>query len=145
MENYSKDQLAHSDLQLDNPIKMRLAESAKWTKFIAIVLFISAAVILIAGIFGGGVLLSVFGRSEGSMGNLANLGSVTIMIIFFAFASVFAVMAFFLYKFSSKIKIAIDTEEASMITDAFAALKIFFILAAVFTILSLLNSISTLF
>ncbi len=145
MENYSKDVLAHSDLQLDNPIKMRLAESAKWSKFIAIVLFIFAFIILIAGVFGGGVLLAAFKRSESSMGNLANLGSAAIMIIFFVLASALGVMAYFLYNFSIKIKVAIDTDDPAIITEAFAALKIFFIISAVFTLLSLLNSILTLF
>ena len=68
MENSTQDHLENVDLQIDNQVRQQLSEAGRWTKFIAIVMFIACGLLLVFGIAGTAALSNIFekyGRTFG--------------------------------------------------------------------------------
>lgn len=138
MENSTQDHLTNMDLHIDNQVNQQLNESAKWAKFISIVMFISCGILLIFGLIGGAFLNDVFRRLGRGYGNESFMnGGVLIVLILFIVA-VLGVVYYFLFIFSQKIKNALVRENTPELNAGLKSLKIFFILTGVLSILSLL-------
>lgn len=144
MENFNSDQLNNLEIKVDNEVKSQFAEAAKWSKFIAILVFAFACIMLLVGLLAGTFILEALGKS-GQMGSMAGLSGSLVIGIIIVVVALFSVNYFFLYKFATKIKIAIATEDQLAMADALGALKIFFIISTVISALSLLNSVAEFF
>ena len=106
-------------------IKSALLETAKWTKFLAILGFIAVGILVLIGIFYGTIIsfigsTSTFSQAS-SLGSFAFGGFFTIIYILIALLYFFP--AKYLYNFSVKLKNAIHSSNQSMLSDAFFNLK----------------------
>jgi hypothetical protein len=145
MENLNEDQLTNMDLEMDLEARLQLNEAAKWSKFIAIVMFVACGLILMFGIAGGAALTGVLKKLGGTYQALEGFeGAILIVIIVFAVA-VLALIYYFLFNFSQKIKAALLSENTADFNTGLKSLKIFFIISTVFAILGLLNNVYNLF
>jgi hypothetical protein len=145
MENYEQDKLSSIDLQIDNEVRQQLAETSKWTKFISVSMFILAGFILLIGIIAGSLITGVLGKMENAFGGMAELGAGVIIIIIVFIVALMGVVYYFLYRFSTKIKSALATENVIDMNESFNSLKLFFMITTIISIFSLLYSIYTMF
>ncbi|MHC2990649.1 hypothetical protein OB13_03275 [Pontibacter sp. HJ8] len=120
------------NINLDS--KTFLLNTAKWGKFLAIVGFVFVGLMVAGGLFASTVL--------GAMGEGAGLGGSAMGSAFFGvFYLLFALLYFFpvlyLYKFSSKMKIALSANNEELVSESFKSLKSLFKFMGVLTIVML--------
>ena len=144
MENYQKDHLIDQGLQLDYESNQQLNEASKWSKFLSVLVFVIGGIILIALVIGSTAIVKAFDSSEQFAG-LENLGAGVIIALGLIVASVIGVSYYFLFMFATKIKTALATNDAEMLNTAVASLKIFFIISAVISTITLLSTIFSIF
>ena len=118
-----------------------LKETARWTKFIAVVGIIGVAIVLLALALAGNYITTIYSKMFPGIQIFAGA------IIFFAFivVAILGFMVFLLYRFSTLVKKGIETQDQSIFNNGLNALKIYFIISGVFAILSLLGNFSKLF
>jgi uncharacterized BrkB/YihY/UPF0761 family membrane protein len=145
MENQSADMLSSIDLLIDNEVKQQFTEAAKWSKFISILVFVFAGIMLVVGIASSTFLLKALSKYNSSFFTIGTLGNGVIIAAVVVLVALFSFIYFFLYKFATKVKQAIATEDQNLMTEALGALKTFFIISTIFGGLSLLFSIVNLF
>ena len=144
MENYSQDLLESQELQIDYESNRALEESAKWGKFISIVLFVFAGILLIVGLLAVFLAASTLSALP-VFGSISGLGTELLIGIILFVVALVVVTYYFLFIFSTKIKTAIATDNASNMNTAIGSLKTFFAISAVISGISLLFSIYSLF
>ncbi len=100
---------------LDERSKAYLLETTRWTKFLAILGFISIGFILLfaIGLLGGS------DSTYSANGIFATLGKVGFFIYFLVIAVVYFFPAYFLMKFSSSMKLGIQTNNIENVTEGF--------------------------
>ncbi len=145
MNDYNSDQLNNLDIRVDNEVKNQFAEASKWSKFISILVFVFAGIMLLVGVLGSAFILEAFDKMNGGFSQYGNVSSALIIGAVVVIVALVSVNYFFLYKFATKIKTAISTNDQLAMTEALSALKIFFIISAVISALSILKSIIDLF
>jgi uncharacterized membrane protein len=145
MENLQHDHLTQMGLDIDGQIKQDLYEGAKWAKFISILMFIASGFILLFGLAGGSMLMSLFRGLGARYGMLSEMGGGILILIFLLVAVVMAVMYYFLFQFSVKTKTALLSENSTEFNTGLKSLKNFFIISTVVAILGLLLNIINLF
>lgn len=145
MEDLEQDHLIEMDVHIDDDVRQQLYEAGKWTKFISIVVFVACGLLLLVALLGGASLLSVFRSFGPAYGYFGELGGVILIAIIVVFVAVLALVYYFLFNFSRKIKNALLTNNTADLNAGLKSLKIFFIITTVFAIISLLNSIVQLF
>lgn len=148
MENFQKDFLGDQGLQVDHEVRQQFQESAKWAKFISISAFVIFGIVLIAFGFGGSAMVAQMKNLEtfsefDSLGNGLGFGIIlTILLVVFA---IIGVVYYFLYNYAAKIKLALSTDNTETLNKGLLSLKIFFIITAVFSIITLISNFSQLF
>jgi hypothetical protein len=144
MENYNQDQLTDHGLKVDNEVRHELSESSKWAKFLSMTIFVFCGIFLIVAIIGSTALVTLFDKMD-MFGSLASMsGGIIIGVIVFIVALV-AVVYYFLYNFSVKMKLALQTDNEQAMNAAISSLKTFFIISAIGSGLTLLSTLSSLF
>lgn len=137
-QNQSQSQLF--SLTIDPVIKSHLSETAKWGKFLAILGFVVCGLIIIVGLFFGTIFSSLMSRSPevSYEGNISS-GSVGAMaaIIYIIIAVVYFFPCLFLYRFSTKMKTALNGNEQTDLTLSFQNLKSLFRYVGVITVILL--------
>ncbi len=145
MENEQTNLLSDMDLQLDGNVKQQFAETARWSKFISIVMFVVAGLVAIFGLIGGSALMGTLKRLGGEYEMLDSFGGPILIVLFLFVAVIIAVIYYFLFSFSNKIKTALIAENTEELNKALGYLKTFFIITSVLSILSLLLNIFNIF
>lgn len=112
--------------------KSYLQETAKWGKFMAIIGFVMLGFMVL------GILLALTtGASLGLFSELSGLGGAGMGIfMFFYMLFILAIIffpTFYLYKFSTQIKSAINSNDDAVLTEAFGNLKSLYKFWGVFT------------
>lgn len=102
---------------LNSEIKSYLAETAKWGYFLSIVGFIGIGFMVLAGLFMGS-FMSTLGMGAAGMINPAIF---TVMYLIFAALYFFPVL--YLFKFSTKMKVALRSDNEAELTTSFQNLK----------------------
>jgi hypothetical protein len=141
MENFNQDHLTNMGLDLNGEVRLQLNEAAKWSKFIAIVMFIASGLILIFGIAGGAALTAALRKLGGGYDFLGDFEGAVLIVVFVFVAAVLALVYYFLFSFSQKTKVALLSENTADFNAGLKSLKTFFIITTVFAILGLLSSI----
>jgi hypothetical protein len=144
MDNLNK----FDELELDDSVKGSISEMAKWTKFLSITAFIVMGLFLLIFILFAGSISTIARAIPGAEGlsDLLELGGGFIIAIILVIAAVTFTVYYFIFNFSRKAKIALQTEDAPTLTQAFTSLKTYFVISAVlaiigivFTLMSFLN------
>ena len=138
-QNENQNQSQIFSLTIDPVIKSHLNETARWGKFLAILGFIICGLIIIIGLFFGTIFSSLASRnqvsyegniSSGSFGALAAVFYIIIAVVYFF-------PCLFLYRFSTKMKTALNGNEQTDLTLAFQNLKSLFRYVGVITVIVL--------
>ena len=141
MENSTQDHLENVDLQIDNQVRQQLSEAGRWTKFIAIVMFIACGLLLVFGIAGTAALSNIFEKYGRTYRGLLNLDRSFFIVVIILVIAIIALIYYFLFNFSRKIKNALSSDNTTELNTGLKSLKTFFIISTVVAILSLLSSL----
>lgn len=120
-------------LVVNSKSKSFLREIARWTFFFAILGFISIAFLIVGAI----VILTVYApllNMVAQQQGLPNLG-LPLAIIYIVSALLYFMPVWYLFKFSSKMKLALATKNDDVLADAFENLKSHFKFIGVLTII----------
>ena len=145
MNNNQTDKIIVEDIRMDNEAKQYFGEAARWGKFIALVVFVGLAIIFLVVALGSTTLLSKMSDINPALSSVASLGSGIIIVIMVVIMAVIGVIYYFLYKFATKIKLALATDDQQLLEEALGALKTFFIITTILSGFSLLISFFDLF
>lgn len=127
-------------LSIDPVSKNHLAEAARWARFLAIVGFIVCGIIVIVGIFFGSFFSTMDSRYSRYEGNDVDISSITAVTAAIAY-TVVAVLCFFpylfLYRFASRMKAALLSDDQETLNRSFQNLKKMFRFVGILTIIGL--------
>lgn len=146
MEQMTGDRLSDLDLQLDNEVRTQLSETGKWTKFISVAIFICCGLLAILLVVASTTLMSIFERYGGA--RFSGFGDITggfVMGVGIFMILILATVYFFMFRFSSNIKTALQTENTNTLNSGISSLKTFFIITSILGVISLLFSVYSLF
>ena len=109
------------NLELNQLAKEALKEGSKWTFFLSIIGFIGVAFMLLAAIFMTISLSDLPDESSvfGSLGGMKYFFS----LFYFIMSGLYFIPMFYLYKYSSNIKTALQFSDNNLVAEAFVNLK----------------------
>ena len=120
------------NLVIDWRAKEFLKETAKWTKFLAILGFVGIGLMVL------GSLVMLFAPSSlMSNGDFPFGGKIFMMLLYLAFAVLYYFPISYLYQFSENTKKAIENNDNNAIRDAFEFLKSHYKFMGILTIILL--------
>ena len=120
------------NLVIDWRSKEFLEETAKWTKFLAILGFVGIGLMVL------GSLVMLFAPSSlMSNGDFPFGGKIFMMLLYLAFAVLYYFPISYLYQFSENTKKAIENNDNNAIRDAFEFLKSHYKFMGILTIILL--------
>jgi hypothetical protein len=109
------------NLELNQLAKDALREGAKWTFFLSIMGFIGVGIMVLAAIFMTIALSSVPSELDSSGMFGAMKGFISLFYLLMAVLYFFPI--YYLYKYSSKVKTALQFNDSNLLADAFVNLK----------------------
>lgn len=114
--------LLTNDLQVSSPVKSYLNESAKWGRFLAIIGFVFCGLIAIAAFFIPTIyrMLPAFNELPSMTASSIATG-ITIVYLFLAIILFFP--SLYLYRFSVKMQIALNSLSQENFEQSFGSLK----------------------
>jgi hypothetical protein len=146
MANYKEDLLTTFGIETDGEVQQSLQEGAKWAKFIAICMFVCAAMLVIVVSIGGPLLFRVFSQFNSGITALGAISSQTFLLMAIIVVGLgIVVIYYFLYAFATKIKAALLSQDKAVLNLGIKNLKIFFIITSIISIIGLLGSVTTIF
>jgi Family of unknown function (DUF5362) len=129
----TNENLLNSDLQIDSVAHAHLAETAKWGNFLSIVGFVLSALLTIMALFAG----TLMGSMSNAYGGSSAIGAGFITILYLIIAVIYFFMSLYLYRFSSKTKAALYTNDQESLNNALMNLKNLYKLMGIITIIYL--------
>jgi hypothetical protein len=126
-------------LTIDPIIKSHLSETARWGKFLSIMGFILCGLVIILGIFFGTFFNTIISRTETPYNSPLNSGSfgAIMAVVYIIIAVIYFFPCLFLYRFSIKMKAALNGNEQTDLSLAFQNLKSLFRYVGVITVIIL--------
>jgi hypothetical protein len=131
MENLENTNQVESHLSLNSEIKGYLLETAKWGKFLAIMGYIGMAFLILVGLVMA-IGLSAFSGMAGTGVPLAIMGVLYIVI-----AVIYYFPVSYLFKFSTKMKNGLTSNEQQTVTEGFENMKSLYKFLGILTIVVL--------
>jgi len=112
-------------MSINTEIRGYLKETAKWGKFIAIVGFVMMALLVIFALFAGTVMATAMSQLQGmeDAGAAGAVGSGMITFIYILMAMLYFFPLLYLYRFSTKIQAALQSDDQYYLSEAFRNLK----------------------
>jgi hypothetical protein len=124
------------ELQIDPQTNGFLAETAKWAKFLAIVGFVFCGLMALGALFAGSVIATSFSQFGGA-GAMAAMGSTFVTIFYLGLALLCFFPCLYLFKFATKMKVALRSNDQETINNSFGNLKSYFKFVGILTIIIL--------
>ena len=124
---------------IDQSSRAHLSEASKWAKFLAIVGFVMCGLIVVIAIFAGSFLATMT-SSEGYRSSAAGLTGgmgAFIAIFYIGIAILFFFPYLFLFRFATRMKAALNTNDQLTLNTSFQNLKIMFRYVGILTIVML--------
>jgi heme/copper-type cytochrome/quinol oxidase subunit 2 len=126
------------ELQIDQASQNYLSESARWARFLSIMGFIACGLMVLGGLLFGSLFSSMMKNAEQETAAIAG----GLFSTFYAASAIMgAVLIFFpslyLFRFSSKMRLATNNNDQSALTDSIKNLKSFFKFYGIVTIVIL--------
>lgn len=106
-------------LTLSTDAKRYLFETGRWAQFLAILGFIAAGFLAVAGIF---MMVAMRGELAESFAGLGIAPSL-IGVLYLILAGVYVVPSLYFYRFATKSKVAIQTTDNDELTESLGYLK----------------------
>lgn len=144
MEQNQSDHLSNLGLELDGESRQSLHDSAKWTRFLSILVFIFGAIMLLFGIVGGARMLSAIEELSSAYRNISGLSGFILVFVILVVAIMFTVN-YFLFRYAQKMKSALATENSQDFLLSLGSMKTYFVITTVLSGLALLLNFIGLF
>jgi len=125
---------------IDQSSRAHLYEAAKWAKFLAIVGFVMCGLIVVAAIFAGSILAmfsNSYNEGYGSSAVLTGGMGAFVAIFYICMAILFFLPYLFLFRFATRMKTALNTNDQLTLNTSFQNLKIMFRYVGILTIVIL--------
>jgi hypothetical protein len=127
-------------LNIDQASKGHLLEAARWGKFLAIVGFVLCALIVVLGIFWAQLMGSMGNRYGGAYDDVyaEPAMGVTMVVMFIIMALIYFFPCLFLYRFATKMRAALSSNDQETLNTSFQNLKATFRYVGVLTLIMLI-------
>lgn len=112
----------HGGLTITSDIRDYLKETAKWGKLLSIVGFVMMAILVVFALFAGTIMATAMSQLD-SIGGAGALGGGMISVIYILMALLYFFPLLYLYRFSSKIQVALNSDDQQYLSEAFRNLK----------------------
>src|SRR6188768_3066300 len=124
---------------IDQSSRAHLSEAAKWAKFLAIVGFVMCGLIVVIAFFAGSFLATMSNFNNGNRSSVALTGGMGVFVIVFyiGIAILFFFPYLFLFRFATRMKTALNTNDQLTLNTSFQNLKIMFRYVGILTIVML--------
>ena len=125
---------------IDQSSRAHLYEAAKWAKFLAIVGFVMCGLIVVVAIFAGSIFAFFFkSYNEDYPSSAALTGGMGafVAIFYIGMAILFFLPYLFLFRFATRMKTALNTNDQLTLNTSFQNLKIMFRYVGILTIVIL--------
>jgi hypothetical protein len=132
------------DSSMDHVTQDHLRSVSKWTRFISITGFISLGLVLLLLLFAGTQITDQLTSFSGIGGLEMGMAGALIAIVVVAVV-IMALWVYFLFKSSNLLNSGLQNRDSAMIAEGFRAMKTYFIISFVLSILSLLSALATIF
>jgi uncharacterized membrane protein YjgN (DUF898 family) len=109
------------ELQIDHQGSTFLREVAKWSKFLAIVGFVMTGLFLLVMIFAGSAISTLTTAQYG--GTAAAGSSAMVMVMFTVILLIYFFPCFYLFKFATKMQVALKNNDQETLNVSFQNLK----------------------
>ena len=109
-----------------------LKNTAKWGKFLAIVGFVGVGFVVLMAVVAGTIFDSAMERAGG--GSAGVVGGTFLSAFYLLFAVLYFFPVLYLYKFSDKMKAALDSKDEDLVAESFRNLKSLFKFMGILTI-----------
>ena len=123
----------NTQMVITDQAKSYLFETAKWTKFLAIVGFIFMGLMILLGLFMGSIMKTLPGTPAGLGGAM----SIAYVIMFFIVAAIYFYPLYCLLKFSVRTREAVLSNDTPTMTESFGWLKKFYKYIGILLIIAL--------
>lgn len=127
------DNFTTNGVNITEEIKSYLYETAKWGKFLSIVAFVFIALIVVFMLFmlfaGGAAMMSGFDEA----GAMAGMGMGFMIVIYGLMIAMYFFPTLYLYRFSTKMKVALDSNDQQTLSESFMNMKSVFKFWGIFT------------
>jgi hypothetical protein len=135
MEEYRVNPQSESgifNIEVDEVAKATLLETARWTKFLAVIGIVVLSLLLLAGISAGAIMSSVDSSYSSMFTAMGTAGMITycLVVIAIQFYPIYAMM-----KFSTMVKRALNTADKVQFNEALGYLKGIFKYIGIVTII----------
>jgi amino acid transporter len=139
MEN--NQDLLQNDLVIDSIAHTYLKETAKWTKFLAILGFIASGIIIIASFFVGSIFAKLnnanMSDTPNPVGAMMGAFGGTITVIYLLLGVLVFFISLFLFRFGAKMKIALQNPDQEVLNLSLKNLKNYFRIHGILAIIYL--------
>jgi hypothetical protein len=125
---------------IDQSSRNHLWEAAKWARFLSIVGFIMCGLIVVGAIFAGSFLTTMTSSYNEGYGSSAGLtgGMAAFVVIFYIGIAILVFFPYlFLFRFATRMKAALNTNDQLTLNTSFQNLKIMFRYVGILTIVML--------
>lgn len=128
--------LLNNDLQVSQPVQSFLNESAKWGKFLAIIGFIFSGFMIVIAFFIPTVIMNI--PPYNTMPSSLSSGLATGMTVIYILLSLLLLFpCLYLFKFSVKMQVSLNTVSQENFEESFKNLKSLFKFYGIFVIIML--------
>ena len=113
-------------LSIDPAAKAQLSEAARWARFLSIVGFIVIGLIVLIGIFAGSLISSMMSSGVGNNpvgGAASGIWGSFLIIVYILVAALYFFPCLFLYRFATKMKVALASDDQESLNTSFQNLK----------------------
>jgi hypothetical protein len=129
--------LLNNELQIDPTAAMHLKEAAMWARFLGIVGFIVAGLLTIVALFAGTIFTALMRTNPyGSASITGGVGGF-ITVVYLIIAAIAFFLALLMFRFGSRTKVALLTNDQSSLNGGFSSLKILLRVYGIVTIIYL--------
>ena len=125
---------------IDQSSRAHLSEAAKWAKFLAVVGFVLCGLIVVIAIFAGSLfamLANSYNDGYSSSAQLTGGMGAFVTIFYIGIAILFFLPYLFLFRFATRMKTALNTNDQRTLNTSFQNLKIMFRYVGILTIVML--------
>ena len=120
------------ELRIDEAANGYLAETAKWSRFLSVIGFVSCGLMICLGLFMGPFMGAAFTGS-----GLGSNNGLFFSLLYIAFAGLFIFPCLYLFKFSKSMQAALKTGDSTQLEEGFKNLKSCFRFMGILTIVML--------
>lgn len=122
MEDHSE--IEEFGLQLNESAKEFLKETAKWAYFLSILGYVGIGLIVLVAIFAGAIFSTLGAMMPGEIaGKIGSTFGIIITVMYLLFAALYFFPVYYLNKFASNLKTALQNNDSNFLTSSFEYLK----------------------